>query len=453
MPSISIRAEHVGKQFRIGAARPMYKTLRQAVTEVASKPLRRLWGRRADDTSAGERLVWALRDVSFEARPGEVLGLIGRNGAGKSTLLKVLSRITEPTTGRIEVHGRIGSLLEVGTGFHPELTGRDNVYLNGSILGMDRAYIARRFDEIVEFAGIERFIDTPVKRYSSGMYLRLAFAVAAHLEPDVLILDEVLAVGDAAFQKKCLGKMQDVASHGRTVLFVSHDIASVTRLCTRALLLHDGAVVADGPAHDVARRYLQSGIGSVAIREWREADRAPQNHVARLISARIRTRDGITSDALDIREPVGLDMTYEVIEPGHVLVPNFHVSNAEGVQVCVLHDTDPEWSRRHRPVGVYTSTAWFPGNFLAEGLFTVGVALSTHSPMVVHFVEWEAIAFQVIDSPGGDTARGDYVGRMPGAVRPKVEWTNVRHPGSSGVALLNDSTPVDAGLQLTALRP
>jgi len=429
--SVTIRAEHVGKQFRIGAAKAPYKTARQVITEAARAPFRRLLRGRADVARGAEPLVWALRDVSFEVREGEVLGLIGRNGAGKSTLLKVLSRITEPTTGRIEVHGRVGSLLEVGTGFHPELTGRDNIYLNGSILGMDRAYIARRFDEIVDFAGVAAFIDTPVKRYSSGMYLRLAFAVAAHLEPDVLILDEVLAVGDASFQKKCLGKMRDVASQGRTVLFVSHDITAVTRLCTRALLLHDGTVVADGPAHEVARRYLQSGLGSLATREWQDPRRAPQNHVARLLSARIRTADGRTAEALDITQPVGLEMTYEVLEPGHVLVPNFHVANEDGVQVCVLHDTDPCWHRRPRPAGVYTSTAWFPGNFLAEGLFTVGVALSTHDPMLVHFVEWEAIAFQVVDSPGGDTARGDYVGRMPGVVRPMVEWTNQRHEAAA----------------------
>ncbi len=451
MTSVAIRAEHVGKQFRIGAARAPYKTIRQAVTEVAAAPLRRLRGRRLGDTRAAERLVWALRDVSFEVRPGEVLGLIGRNGAGKSTLLKVLSRITEPTTGRIEVHGRVGSLLEVGTGFHPELTGRDNIYLNGSILGMDRAYIARRFDEIVDFAGVATFIDTPVKRYSSGMYLRLAFAVAAHLEPDVLILDEVLAVGDASFQKKCLGKMQDVASHGRTVLFVSHDISAITRLCSRALLLHDGTVAADGPAHEVARQYLQSGLGSLAVREWPDPERAPQNHVARLHSARIRTGDDQTADAVDIRDAVGLEMTYEVLEAGHVLVPNFHVTNDEGVQVCVLHDTDPRWRRRPRPRGMYTSTAWFPGNFLAEGLFTVGVALSTHDPMIVHFVEWDAIAFQVVDDPGGDTARGDYVGRMPGVVRPMVEWTNECRPAAD-LAARSDESRTTAPSRIAELR-
>jgi lipopolysaccharide transport system ATP-binding protein len=328
----------------------------------------------------------------------------------------------------------VGSLLEVGTGFHPELTGRDNIYLNGSILGMDRAYIGRRFDEIVEFAGVARFIDTPVKRYSSGMYLRLAFAVAAHLEPDILILDEVLAVGDASFQKKCLGKMQDVASHGRTVLFVSHDIAAVTRLCTRAILLQDGTVASDGRAHEVARRYLQSGLGSRAAREWPDARRAPQNHVARMVSARVRTAEGRTSDAVDIREPVGLELTYEVLEDGHPIVTGFHVANEDGVVVFVLHDTDPDWRRRPKPPGLYTVTAWIPGNFLAEGLLVVTATVATHDPDVTHCYEHEALAFQVVDSLEGQTARGDYVGPMPGVVRPLVTWRTEHRASAPGRA-------------------
>ena len=444
MSSITIRAEHVGKQYRLGAARRPNGTLSQTLADAARGAGRRLARLARPAPRAADALVWALRDVSFEVREGEVLGLIGRNGAGKSTLLKVLSRITEPTTGRIEVHGRVGSLLEVGTGFHPELTGRDNIYLNGSILGMDRAYIGRRFEEIVEFAGVERFIDTPVKRYSSGMYLRLAFAVAAHLEPDILILDEVLAVGDASFQKKCLGKMQDVASHGRTVLFVSHDIAAVTRLCTRALLLNGGTVAADGPAHEVARLYLQSGLGSRAVRTWPDPRRAPQNHIARLVSVRVRTADGRTTDAVDVREPVGVEMTYEVLEGGHVLVSGFHFVNEEGVRVFVLHDTDPKWRRRPKPPGVYSVTAWIPGNFLAEGLLVVTVILGTHDPHMAHFHENDAVAFQVIDSLDGETARGDYVGPMPGVVRPMVEWTTEQRAHQGDGAAVADELLLQA---------
>ena len=244
MSAPAIRAEGLAKRFRLGK-RQRYGVLRDSLTELARAPLRALTrsgaGRREAET------IWALRDVSFEVGHGEVVGIIGRNGAGKSTLLKVLSRITEPTAGRAEVHGRVGSLLEVGTGFHHELTGRENVYLNGAILGMRKAEIDRNFDEIVAFAELERFLDTPVKHYSSGMYMRLAFAVAAHLEPEILLVDEVLAVGDLAFQTKCLRKMQDVSVAGRTVLFVSHNMGAIQRLCPRSLLLDDGRVVARRP--------------------------------------------------------------------------------------------------------------------------------------------------------------------------------------------------------------
>ena len=255
MSDIAIRAENLGKQYRIGALQQAgshysYKSLRDAIADAASAPfraLRALGGGSGVQKATRDETIWALRDVSFEVKRGEILGVVGANGAGKSTLLKVMSRITEPTVGRAEIHGRVGSLLEVGTGFHPELTGRDNVFLNGAILGMKRSEIARNFDEIVAFAEVERFIDTPVKHYSSGMYLRLAFAVAAYLETEILIVDEVLAVGDASFQKKCLGKMQDVSSnHGRTVLFVSHNMAAIRSLCTNGLLMQNGTVIYSG---------------------------------------------------------------------------------------------------------------------------------------------------------------------------------------------------------------
>jgi lipopolysaccharide transport system ATP-binding protein len=263
MPPIAIRTESLGKRYRIGALARRPRTLREALTLTASAPVRNFRRlRAAARTSSGDEpdLVWAVRDVSFEVGEGEVVGIIGRNGAGKSTLLKLLCRITEPTIGSADIYGRVGSLLEVGTGFHPELTGRDNIYLSGSILGMGRGYIDRRFDEIVDFAGIGRFLDTPVKRYSSGMYLRLAFAVAAHLEPEVLIVDEVLAVGDAEFQKKCLGKIGNVAREGRTVIFVSHDMHAIRRLCPRVLLLEDGLLVSDGSPNELVQKYLHSTV-------------------------------------------------------------------------------------------------------------------------------------------------------------------------------------------------
>jgi lipopolysaccharide transport system ATP-binding protein len=257
MSDIAIRVEGLGKQYRIGGPRARYRTIRESVIEAAKAPFRRLSSAlRGDGSGADGETIWALKDVSFEVERGEVVGIIGRNGAGKSTLLKVLSRITEPTEGWAEIHGRVGSLLEVGTGFHPELTGRENIYLSGAVLGMRREEIDRRFDEIVAFAEIGKFVDTPVKHYSSGMYVRLAFAVAAHLEPEVLLIDEVLAVGDAAFQRKCLGKMDQVAQEGRTVLFVSHNMAAVSRLCRWAFLLSSGRLVASGASDEVVQRYL-----------------------------------------------------------------------------------------------------------------------------------------------------------------------------------------------------
>ena len=260
MSELAVRVEGLGKEYRLGGPRERYSTLRDRLNKLASAPFRALFGR--SERSEQSPPFWALKDVSFEVRPGEVVGIIGRNGAGKSTLLKILSRITEPTEGEVDISGRVGSLLEVGTGFHPELTGRENVYLNGAILGMQRADIARRFDEIVAFAEVERFIDTPAKHYSSGMYMRLAFAVAAHLEPEILVVDEVLAVGDAEFQKKCLGKMGEVANGGRTVLFVSHNMSAIQRLCTTGILLRAGRIHIAGVVEPVIQEYLSDSIAA-----------------------------------------------------------------------------------------------------------------------------------------------------------------------------------------------
>lgn len=369
--------------------------------------------------------MWALKDVSFGVKQGEVVGIIGRNGAGKSTLLKLLSRITAPTHGRIEINGRVSSLLEVGTGFSAELTGRENVYLNGTILGMKRAEVTRKFDEIVAFSGVEQFIDTPVKRYSSGMYLRLAFAVAAHLQPEILIVDEVLAVGDADFQKKCIGKMEGVADQGRTIFFVSHNMQAITRLCKRVIYLEDGQLRLDGSPHDVVKGYLHSGLGTMALREWLDPVKAPKSDAARLWAVRVTTEDGQCTDNIDIRKPVGIEIDYEVLKPGCKFRSAIDVCNDEGVLLFIALEQDPEWRRRVRPPGRYRSTAWIPGNYLAEGTMIVNVALDTVEPYEWQFKVRQAVAFHVTDSTDGDSARGEYAGEFPGVVRPLLRWNTV----------------------------
>jgi lipopolysaccharide transport system ATP-binding protein len=404
-----ITVENISKLYNIGALQQQGGSLRESVSALLRNPGSWIKRRGADSED-----LWALKDVSFSVGQGEIVGLIGRNGAGKSTLLKILSRITEPTSGRVQLYGRVGSLIEVGTGFHPELTGRENIYLNGTILGMSRAEITGKFDEIVAFSEMEKFINTPVKRYSSGMYMRLAFAVAAHLEPEILIVDEVLAVGDMAFQKKCLNKMRDVSSQGRTVLF-------------------EGRILSDGPAAQVANEYLTAGVGTPAERQWQDLRKAPGNEVVRLRSVRIRDEAGETARTVDIRRPVGVEMEYEVLEPGRVLVPNYHFYNEDGVYAFVLHDFGSEWRRRPREAGRYVSTAWVPGNFLAEGTLMVGAAISTYLPMQVHLYERDAVAFQVVDTLEGDSARGDCAGHIPGVVRPQFEWTT-RLAAASGAA-------------------
>jgi len=426
MSHLAIRVEGLSKRFCIGERQPAYRTLRDSLTDALATPFRRAWklfNRRSSDAEGSKETIWALKDVSFQVKHGEILGVIGRNGAGKSTLLKILSRITPPTGGFAEIRGRVGSLLEVGTGFHPELSGRENIYLNSAILGMKRAEIGRKFDEIIAFAEVEKFIDTPVKHYSSGMYLRLAFSVAAHLEPEILIVDEVLAVGDASFQKKCLNKMEDVRKHGRTVLFVSHNLPAVTRLCGRAVLLEEGTVLQDGPSHQVVGNYLSSGLATTAAREWPDPSRAPGNHIVRMRAIRVHTEDGETTDVVDIRKPVAIEMEYEVLQPGHVLVPCMGFENEEGILAFVVSDRDPEWRRRPRPKGTFRSTAWIPGNFLAEGRLIVGAGVLTEDPFIIHFDENPAVSFLVVDSLDADSARGDYAGRLPGVVRPLLQWT------------------------------
>ncbi len=371
--------------------------------------------------SSTDRELWVLNDVSFDVNDGETLGIIGHNGAGKSTLLKILSRITPPTKGRAVIRGRVGSLLEVGTGFHKELTGRENIFLSGAILGMKRAEISAKFDEIVAFSEIEEFLDTPVKHYSSGMYMRLAFSVAAHLEPEILIVDEILAVGDVGFQRKCLGKMSEAGRSGRTILFVSHDMSAITRLCGRAIWLGNGIIKADGRSDEVVNEYLHDSVQTGAEKHWDASD-SPGNAIVRLHSLRVIDSNSHLNSAADIRGPVGVEMTYEVLERGKVLIPNLHFYNENSVCIFVSHDWNGGWRDRPREKGMYKSTVWIPGNYLAEGTVYVTAAISTYKPFEVHFVVKDAVRFNIIDDVSGDTARGDYAGILPGIVRPMLDW-------------------------------
>lgn len=421
---IAIRADGLGKRYQIGRQQ-IETTLRDRLANTCKAPFRRVRriarGEPINVDAADE--IWALQNASFEIQSGDVVGLIGRNGAGKSTLLKILSRITEPTCGQAEVEGRVGSLLEVGTGFHAELTGRENIFLYGAILGMRKAEILAKFDEIVEFSQIGKFLDTPVKHYSTGMHMRLAFSVAAHLEPEILLVDEVLAVGDSRFQKKCLAKMEDVAHGGRTIIFVSHNISAVTRICRRAISLEDGRIIDDGPAHEVASRYLTRGLGTRAAREWDDPRRAPGGDICRLAAVRVRNQRGAIADTIDIREPVGIEIEYEVLEPGLLFRSDFGLWNEDGVRLFMAVENDPSWRHRRRPAGRFASTAWIPGNFLAEGHFLVDVSVNILEPDIAQIIEPSVVAFQVVDSMEGDSARGDYGGHLPGVVRPMLNWT------------------------------
>jgi lipopolysaccharide transport system ATP-binding protein len=417
MPNAVI-ARGLGKQYQLGGQHN--RTLRELIVDAARAPLR-LFGRRPP----AEKPFWALRDVNFEVARGEAVGIIGRNGAGKSTLLKILSRITAPTTGEVRLRGKVASLLEVGTGFHSELSGRENIFVNGAVMGMSRAELRARFDEIVAFAEVEQFIDTPVKHYSSGMYVRLAFAVAAHLDPEILVVDEILAVGDAAFQKKSLGKMQTASSSGRTVLFVSHNMATVARLCQRAILLSHGSVMADGPVTSVVGAYLGGAIGESPTEvDFQRRGQCPGSEDVRLLAARVVGDDAAAAN-VDIRSPLRVEIDFEVLRDRHSLNPCLYFYNDESQCVFVTSDSYLPQYQRPRPPGRHRSTVVIPGNFLAEGLFSLDVAISTLAPTTIfHVYERGLLSFHVRDEGEGDSVRGRYTGPLPGAVRPMFPWSS-----------------------------
>jgi lipopolysaccharide transport system ATP-binding protein len=408
MPPV-ITVENISKKYIIGHQKQeRYTALREVLTEGAKRfthKLRHPFAAPESDPTHEE--FWALKDVSFDIQQGDRVGIIGRNGAGKSTLLKILSRITEPTSGKVSIKGRVASLLEVGTGFHPELTGRENVYLNGAILGMSKAEIKKKFDEIVAFAEVEKFLDTPVKRYSSGMYVRLAFAVAAHLEPEILIVDEVLAVGDAQFQKKCLGKMQDVGTEGRTVLFVSHNMTALKSLCEKAIWLNAGTVIENGNAEEVVASYLQNGVSVNMHQVWDDPETAPGNEKVRLHSVKISYEGGKDGESITVATPIDMEFEFWNFEPGALL--NFSVVLYDNQDACIFNTGS---DAKAYPMGKVKGVCYIPGSFLNDGIYRVRLLIVKDQSVAL--IDLDNVAtFEVHDAEREGAWYGKWIGAVP----------------------------------------
>jgi lipopolysaccharide transport system ATP-binding protein len=422
---IILKAENISKQYRLG----------QVGTGTLSHDLNRWWhairgkenpylkiGETNDRATKGSsEYVWALQDINFEVERGEVLGIIGKNGAGKSTLLKILSRVTAPTTGSIKFGGRVASLLEVGTGFNGEMTGRENIYLNGAILGMTKKEIASKIDEIIDFSGCERYIDTPVKRYSSGMYVRLAFAVAAFLEPEILIVDEVLAVGDAEFQKKAIGKMQDISREGgRTVLFVSHNMAAVKSLCTRGIVLENGSVAFEGGIDDAIEEYLKDSVSN-ASKKW-NISQSPSSDFIRLLEVKVLNKNKEIAINHSIIDDIEIEFTYEILKENQLFTHGFNLFNNHNVHILSSHDKDSRTLHTPLSLGVHSKRIIIPGNFLTESGYSCSFAIMCYNPFHIEFHEMDVVGFNIIDELGNKTVRGNYSGIYPGIVRPLLNW-------------------------------
>lgn len=430
MSDISIQVEGLSKRYRIGVRQKGPNTLTGALANFAKQPfsnlrnLRRL-SKFQDHDQPRQDEIWALKDLSFEVSQGQVVGIIGLNGSGKSTLLKVLSRITEPTEGRAIVRGRVSSLLEVGTGFHPELTGRENTYLNGTILGMRRKEIDRKFDEIVDFSGVSKFIDTPVKRYSSGMLVRLAFAVAAHLEPETLLVDEVLAVGDVTFQQKCLSKMEEVAGSGSTVLFVSHNLGSVSNLCDRAILLKEGRLETEGPARQVVGAYLANAMGDAGMsREW-GYDEAPGCPTMKIKSVNIVGADGSQNPYLPTSEPVHVIIEYWILREGARANVGVWLFDGQGAAICSVRNADNVIAGSLTERGLYKTDCTIPGNLLNAGRHSITLGGYTdvypHPATGYPLMEIDipqCVGFETVDDQG-DRSAFDH---RPGIIKPTFDW-------------------------------
>jgi lipopolysaccharide transport system ATP-binding protein len=418
MSDTVIKVENLSKKYILShQSQERYTVLRDVMANGVKRLGQRLFSPKSSNLKPDtEEEFYALRDVSFDIKQGDRVGIIGRNGAGKSTLLKILSRITEPTSGKIEITGRVASLLEVGTGFHPELTGRENIFLNGAILGMGKAEIKRKFDEIVAFAEVEKFLDTPVKRYSSGMYVRLAFAVAAHLEPEILIVDEVLAVGDAQFQKKCLGKMEEVGKEGRTVIFVSHNMGAVNALCSAGILLQKGEVACIGETRRVVAQYLDYGLEKTGEKHW--AGGGVGDDSIRLIAARLFQPDNTIGSNFGMQEEIVVEIEYAVFKKIEGARVGFRLLTAEGIIVLTSENTDECNDHILIPPGNYRVRATIPGNYLNEGDYSL--TISCHIPLVkIIFFEENCLSL-LVENTGG--VGGFVDDKRQGIIRPRLEW-------------------------------
>jgi len=436
--SVAIKIENLSKQYRLGLVS----------TRTISHDLNRWWqtsilGREDPYLKIGQEnkltthnsqitthnspeYVWALRDINLEIEEGEVLGIIGKNGAGKSTLLKILSKVTAPTTGIVKARGRIASLLEVGTGFHPEMTGRENIFMNGAIMGMTKIEIRKKFDEIVDFAGVERYIDTPVKRYSSGMTVRLGFAVTAHLEPEILVVDEVLAVGDAEFQRKALGKMEDISKgEGRTVLFVSHNMVAIQRLCSKVLFLEKGITSEIGLTDNIISKYISRGQTLFSERIFNNDE---QNHYVTVLSARCSDINNLIKDTFSVTEEIHLNFAYKTKIEGLQFIHGLKVYNEQDINVFNSHDTKTKRNFIRNVNETYFVKCIIPKNLLNEGTYSISFALFLPQPFILYEHKMEILKFKLVDLVDGTSARGDYVGSFPGIVRPILEWSIKNKP-------------------------
>lgn len=428
MSQVIIKAEDISKQYRLGlvGTGTVRDDMKRWWYSLRGKedPFLKIGEANDRATKGASDYVWSLRDINFEINQGDSVGIIGRNGAGKSTLLKILSHVTQPTTGRIYTKGRIASLLEVGTGFHPEMTGRENIYLNGAILGMRKHEITRKLDEIIAFSGVERYIDTPVKRYSSGMYVRLAFAVAAHLESEILIVDEVLAVGDAEFQKKCLGKMNDVSKgEGRTVLFVSHNMAAVKQLCNSCLVLRNGELTASGETSKMIENYLASDNELITTQSWSPGN-APRNYFLEIQEVFAHYRNGLTpqNGNYSITEEIGVTVKYKVTQDGFTFIHGANFYNSEEINIFNSHDVTSHNKHERKNRGLYQATMWIPANLLSEGMLSISIAFFKASPYELFVYLEKAIFINIVDEMNGNSSRGNYTHGFPGFVRPLLQW-------------------------------